>query len=299
MAGERASLRVLVVGASGSVGAQLLRAFATPGRAAGTCHTRAAPGLIPLDAADDAAVEALFRSLRPRVVVCSAALADVDRCEEEPGLSHRANVAAPRTLAQACARHRVRLVHLSTDYVFDGRAGPYAEHDAPAPLNVYGRHKLEGERAVLAASPDALVVRTSVVYGGRCPEAPGAAGQVVHFLSRGEPLALSARHRGSPTHVDDLAAGVQALLRAGKTGTWHLGGPESCTRLEFGMAVANAFGLPPALLSPLQEDAGPRRAPRPLRCGLRVDRAIREVGYRPLSVADGLRRFAEDTMTRP
>ncbi|HET8532835.1 MAG TPA: sugar nucleotide-binding protein, partial [Methylomirabilota bacterium] len=159
-------MRALVIGASGQVGAALLRALRARGHdAIGTWAHHAYPGLVPLDLADGAALERLLADGRPDWVLCPAALSHVDYCEEHPDEAFAVNVHAPLAAARAAARVGAGFVYYSSDYVFDGVGGPYTEEAPPHPLGVYGRSKAEGERAVQGALDRALVVRTSVVYG--------------------------------------------------------------------------------------------------------------------------------------
>lgn len=282
---------VVIVGASGGVGGHLLREFDRTGPVIGTYLRHPIPGGVQLDASDGSAVAGFLREVRPRAVVLAAADADVDRCEREPTQSRRANVVVPGVLANACAAERVRLAHLSTDYVFDGLGGPYAETDRTGPVNVYGAHKLAGEKLVLASDATGLVLRTSVVYGGA---QPGAVDYIVRELSARRRLALSAEQLQTPTHATDLARGISMLLKRESGGLYHLAGPETITRFELGRAVARTFGLAETSLGRSVPHSEPDRAPRPVRCGLKIDLAAHDCGYQPMSLADGLEKFRRD-----
>lgn len=214
-----------VLGANGQVGHELLRALAPLGSVTG--FTRDA-----LDITDTPALERALEQLRPAVVVNAAAYTAVDRAEREPDLAWRVNAHAPGVLAGICARLGARLIHYSTDYVFDGSARrPYRESDPTAPLGVYGRTKRAGEERVLAANPQALILRTAWVYGlhgrnflltmqrlGR--QAAGSA----------EGLRVVADQTGSPTpawFIADVTARIVATCLAGPTtglpgGIYHL-----------------------------------------------------------------------------
>jgi len=189
--------RALVIGASGQVGQHVAEALRERGwDVTGTFASRPGAGLRRLDVLDDEAIASCVREVRPDVCVLSAALTNVDGCEEEPARAEAANARAPGVFADSCRAIGARVVLLSTEYVFDGTAGPYSEGDAPSPINVYGRTKLEGEARVLAADPRNLAVRTTVVFS----HDPGGSNFVMQLLGR-----LSAgrtyRHgsRGSPS----------------------------------------------------------------------------------------------------
>ena len=159
-------MRALVIGASGQVGAALLEALARRDHeAAGTYARHPVPGLAPLDLTDPAAVERAIAAARPDWILCAGALTAVDYCEEHPDEAIAINRDGALAAARAAQRAGAGFVFFSTEYVFDGTRGPYAEEDPANPLSQYGRSKWEGERAVLTEVGRALVVRTTVVYG--------------------------------------------------------------------------------------------------------------------------------------
>jgi dTDP-4-dehydrorhamnose reductase len=200
---------LLVVGATGQVGYELVRELAPLGRV--VALTRA-----DCDLGDPAAAAAAVRAARPAVVVNAAAYTAVDRAEQEPDAARRANAEAPGAMAAAAAEGGAPFVHYSTDYVFDGaKDGPYVEADATNPLGVYGRTKLEGERAVAAANPAHLVFRTSWVYGAR---GQNFARTMLRLAREREELRVVADQVGAPTWARAVAAAtaqvVGAALRA-------------------------------------------------------------------------------------
>jgi dTDP-4-dehydrorhamnose reductase len=179
-----------------------------------------------LDIADPAAVDAYLDAMpAPAVLANAAAYTHVDRCEQEPDQAARANVEGPAVLAQACAARGIPLVHVSTDYVFAGSGGkPYRESDPTDPHSVYGRTKRDGEVAVLTAAPDALVVRTSWVFGRGRNFIAAILGQGALRRS-GEaegPLRVVDDQHGCPTYATDLAEGIRALVEAGAQRLYHL-----------------------------------------------------------------------------
>lgn len=189
----------------------------------------AAVDLPEVDVSDAAALEELFAALPAPadVVANAAAFTQVDRCEREPEAARRANAQAPGLLAEACARRGARLVHVSTDYVFSGDgSSPYREEDPPDPRSVYGRTKLEGERAVLAAAPSHLVVRTSWLFG-RGRNFLAAILAQAEASRRGEsrdPLRVVDDQRGRPTWAVDLAEAIRRLVDRRATGLYHVAG---------------------------------------------------------------------------
>jgi dTDP-4-dehydrorhamnose reductase len=230
---------LLVIGGSGYLGHALLRSAEPPVVATHlTSPTAPAPGAEwrRLDVRDAAAVERAFADVRPAAVIHTAYR------REEPD-AWATNVVGAANVAGAAARAGARLVHVSTDLVFDGTAvRPYTEDDEPLPATPYGRTKLEGEREVQAAHPDALVVRTSLMVGG---DEPGRQEQLVLAAARGESdIAFFEDERRSPVLVDDLAAALVELAGRRESGLLHVAGPEAVSRYELACLIAAAHGLP-------------------------------------------------------
>jgi dTDP-4-dehydrorhamnose reductase len=274
------------VGAGGQVGGALL---ARLGDAAVGAWRTPPPGGLAADletlARDPRAGAALVDAAAPAVVVVTAGMTWVDGCEREPDRADRVNRDGPAALARAAAAAGSRTVYLSTEYVFDGTAGPYGEEDPVRPLSAYGRSKLEGERAVLDADPAALVLRTAVVYG---PERHGRnfAYQVVTRLGRGDPLRVPGDQVSTPTYNADLVEGLVRLVAAGTGGIVNVAGPEVLDRAAFARQLASLMGLDGDLVQPVPTSALAQDAARPLDAGLRIDR-LRALlpGFAPLDAA--------------
>ncbi len=281
-------MRALVVGGSGQIGGWLLRVLAEGGHGAvGTYLTVPQEGLVPLDASRLAEAAGWLRAHRPDVVFYPAGFTWVDGCERDPARARDANLDQPLNLARAAGDVGARFVYFSTDYVFDGHAGPYDEGSPTNPLSAYGRAKLDAERALGAELGDrALVVRTSWVFG---PERQGKnfAYQLVKALGRGKALDCPSDQVSSPSYGPDVARTVVGLVEGGVSGLVHVAGPEVMGRVEFARAIAGAFGLDPSLIvAKTTADLG-QEAPRPLKGGLLTPRldAIRPGAMQPLAGA--------------
>ncbi len=241
-----------MIGASGLLGQALVReAEARGDRVTGTCSGEPVGGLDRLDLTDLEPVRKRIGDVRPAVVALAAAMTHVDGCEARPDLAARVNAIAPGAVAEACRAAGARLVHFSTDYVFDGQEGPSDEGRSPNPLNAYGRTKLEGERNVLAALPSALVVRTCANFGwNRLRAKENSVTSIVTRLRRGEPVPLFTDQWVSPSYVPHVARVSLDLLARGASGVVHVATAGCHTRLGVGEAVAEVFGLPRDLLRP-------------------------------------------------
>jgi dTDP-4-dehydrorhamnose reductase len=253
-------LALLVTGAAGQLGSDVVE----QARAAGHRVTAAASG--ELDIADvdavDAAVGALTRTAGAVVLNCAAHTA-VDAAESEPELAAAVNTQGPAHLAAACARRGVRLVHVSTDYVFAGDAtAPYEPSDATGPRSVYGRTKLDGEYAVRTTLPSAHVVRTAWVYGGH---GTNFVSTMRRLERERDTVRVVNDQQGSPTWSADLAAGLLEL--AGRAdlpgGVLHATNSGATTWFGLAQAVFAEAGADPARVQPCATDEFPRPAPRP------------------------------------
>lgn len=287
-------MKLLVVGASGFVGGFLMEAFGAD--AVGTYANRPRPGLLPLDLRDHSAVRRLIRELQPRWILLPAAQPHVDWCEDHEAESRAVNVAGVLALAEEARAVAARVLFFSTDYVFDGAAGPYHEEATPSPLNVYGRQKLAAEHGVLEAGRENIVVRVCGVYG--CEEPPkNFVMTLLRRLRAGEAVRVPNDQWGTPTYVRDIARAVQRLVESGASGVWHVAGPDFLPRHEFAFRICRHFGLDSSLIAPTPTHALGQRAPRPLRAGLVAER-IGQLGVHLRGVEEGLQAVREELVLR-
>jgi dTDP-4-dehydrorhamnose reductase len=187
----------------------------------------------------------------------------------------------------------IPMVHVSTDYVFDGEAGPYTEDAPTRPLSVYGSTKLESEALVLARNPRSLVVRTMTLWG----RGKGAKTSFVDFvrnsLSAGKPVRIVTDQWGNPTLAEDLALGIWKLVEAGKSGIYNVAGSEWNTRFQWAESIADHYGLDGSLIQSCLTADLKQAARRPLKSGLLTDKLVRDTGFRTRDVAGQIRRMDE------
>lgn len=284
-------MRTLVIGASGLVGEALYR---QSGRnTVGTYFQHPRPGLVQLDIRNAQAVASLLREFRPEVVYLPAAQPNVDRCENDAAESYSINVEGTKTVAAFAREVKARLVFFSTDYVFDGNDGPYREEVPTSPMSVYGCHKLEAERAVLAANERNLVVRVCGVYGYE----PAGKNFVMSFVRRvraGQTVRVPSDQWGNPTYVEDVARAVRTIFEGGATRIWHVAAPDYLPRVEFALRICEEFDLPLNAFEGVPTSLLRQSALRPLRGGLDTTRLRRYFPHcLPRPVAEGLRAMRE------
>jgi dTDP-4-dehydrorhamnose reductase len=290
-AGER-QVTVLIVGASGQVGYHLVLAAERRGLTwSGTFHTNPLPRLRALDVRDADAVARVVKAAEPACVLIPAAAANVDRCEGEAHAAYQVNVSGASHLVDAANDVGATLVYFSTDYIFDGTAGPYDESASANPISRYGLQKLIAEHLIAQRARDALIVRTTVVYGEE-PRGKNFICRLLRALRNGKQIAVPNDQIGTPTYAPMLAEAVFDLLAAGARGVIHVAGRELVARDEFARETARAFGEDPALVRPVPTFELSQPAPRPLRAGLRSEHAERRLGRELPGYVEGLREMA-------
>lgn len=289
---------ILIIGANGFTGRRMLNDYAgKPEYNVTGCSLREDihPGenyrFIRADVRDEVAVEALFNETHPDVVINTSALSVPDYCETHHEEAFATNVTAVEILANACERRKSRFIHLSTDFVFDGRANRlYSEQDIPTPVNYYGMTKLEGEKRVAACCSNYAVVRVVVVYGKALPGQHGNILQLVaNRLRNGEEIRVVSDQWRTPTYVGDISMGVELLMNHPANGIYHICGGECLTIAEIAYRVADYLKLDRSLIRPVNTEEMQETTPRPRYSGLSIEKAQREVGYTPHSLEEGIK----------
>ncbi len=295
--------RVLITGSDGLIGQALQRKLAQ-WREADVLATSLEPtprfqggsgGYVSLDVTDHKAVERVFQDFSPSAVVHLAAMSKVEACEDDKEACWRVNVDATANLARLCKYHGARLVFLSTDFIFDGAIGPYAENDYPAPINSYGRSKQAAENAIrLSGLNQWANVRTSLVFGtGDDLKRLNLTTLLVRELKAGRTFRAAFDQFRSPTYVPDLADGIQRIIRFEKEGTFHLAGRERMSVLELCKEAASTFGFDAEqIVSATTAELHPD-APRPLNVGLLILRAESELRFRPRPLLKSFRDLGQ------
>ena len=290
-------MRILVTGANGLVGTKVLERLLQdrtdePLAAYHRTRTNEYLGEVPfwwLDTTSANDVERLLDEARPNAIIHAGAFTSVDGAERERDLAWASNAEGTAILARACAARGIRLVYLSTEYVFDGMAGPYRETDPINPLGWYAKTKEAGEQAVMATGGRWAIARTTVVYGYAQHVRANFVLWLVGKLRAGERVAIVDDQVGSPTLAENLAEMVLALARSRENGIFNTAGADVVSRLDFSRQVAATFGLDAGLMDPTTTAALGQAAPRPLKAGLLMGKFRATFpAVRVLSVAGGL-----------
>jgi dTDP-4-dehydrorhamnose reductase len=286
---EKTNKTLLLTGATGFLGTRLTPVFEGSWRVARASRSADGVGAVRLDLLDPDSIRRAFDLVRPDALVHAGAEALPDPCERDPERARRVNTDASRLLAELCGAAGIRMVHFSTDLVFDGEKGWYDEDDRTNPLSVYGRTKLAAEEAVLSKAPGSVVLRVSTVYGRRLGTRACFVDELRDALSAGKVIGAFVDQWRSPTDGDGLGEVVlRVLADPDIEGVRHWGGAERATRFETAVALCRAFGFDERLVHPTRAADKKFPAPRPRDTSLNSARLAAEIGLAPAPLADGL-----------
>lgn len=243
---------------------------------------------VPLDLEDVAATEEAIAHARPSVILHSAALANHEQCEADPELAHRINAVATTRLAGLAERIGARFIYISTDAVFDGSRGNYSENDPVSPFSVYGETKLSGEAGALTET-DALVIRTN--FFGWSPSGQRSILEFfVNSLEEGSPIQGYTDFTVTSIYAGDLLERIGLLTSIDMTGVVHLASRDPLSKFDFGVGVADAFGLDAALISPRSAASGSHGTSRIRDLSLSTELIAGALGHVMPSQAEGIQR---------
>jgi dTDP-4-dehydrorhamnose reductase len=234
-----------------------------------------------LNIADWSSCKEIVAKYNPDIIINAAAYTNVDGCEKDREACWQSNVKGVENLARAARRNMAQLIHISTDYIFDGKSGPYAENDIPNPLGYYGKAKLASENVVRITGIPYAIIRTNVVYGASKGAKNNFFLWAYRNLKAGQQINIVTDQFNNPTFVDDLAEGIRLLIAQSKYGVYHIAGEPYESRFDFACKIAEVFGFSRDLIRPVTTDQLVQAAPRPMRGGLKIEKAKNELGYIP------------------
>ena len=247
-----------------------------------------------LDITDWRSLQKKIVKIDPRIIFNAAAYTQVDRAETERELCYAVNVTGVKNLAKICKAQDAELIHISTDYVFDGVKGNYKETDEPNPLGYYGQTKWEGEKAVQDVGCRAIIARTAVLFGYGVKIQANFALWVIRELEAKRPIRVVDDQIGNSTIAENLAAALAALAEKNARGLFHVAGCEPVSRYNFAVAIALQFGFATQLITRICSKDFPQQAPRPMDASLNVDKTQKEYGVKLFTVAESLRLLQEN-----
>ena len=249
-----------------------------------------------LDITSKSDVKSLVTSFRPDVIINAAALTNVDACESQRELAWKINVHGVENLIDVARTLRAKIIHISTDYVFDGLRGPYAEDDRPNPINYYGKTKLASENVVRTGDTRFAIVRTIVLYGYGKNVKQNFALWAIESLKNGQRIKSVTDQVSNPTYVNDLAFGILRIVEQDGEGIYHVSGSERLSRYDFARRVCDVFGFDPSLIEPVKTEDLHQKARRPLNTGFITLKVETELGIKLSDATQGLTMLKRDLL---
>ncbi|KGE15387.1 SDR family oxidoreductase [Sphingobacterium deserti] len=243
------------------------------------------------DIENEASFHELVESFAPTHIIHTAAITSVEACDRDPLLCERVNVLFVGKLASLCEKLEIHLTFLSTDFVFDGKDGPYHENDMPNPCNAYGRSKWLAEQAIMKTNSTAAILRTILVYGViNDPKRSNLILWVKNKLSQGESITVVSDQWRMPTWVDDLADACILAVEKRASGIYHISSEQLFSILEIAEQVADSWQLNKQLIQPISAADIGQADNRPAKTGFILTKSMKELGFRPTSL---LKSFEE------
>ena len=295
-------MKVLITGANGLLGQHLVKLLIESTNYMITATGKGVSRLpfnatnqfnyVSLDITNGVEVAAFIARDRPDIIIHTAAITQVDECEQNPIHCWNTNVTATRFLLGAAEIAGAAFIYISTDFIFDGIAGPYLESDLPGPVNYYGSSKLGAEKSVMESKLPWCIIRTVLVYGNiLVGNRSNMVSWVQNNLAQGKAIQVVSDQWRTPTYVEDLAKGILLAIENKAKGIYHISGEELLTPYDMAMATAAYLALDSNLIEKVNASIFVQAAKRPAKTGFIIDKAKNELGFRPLSFKEGLKKM--------
>ena len=284
--------KILITGSTGQLGNSLGKVFKSRYDLVSTSRTK--PNLNTnyfLDITNSLLVKDMVSAISPDIIINLAALTNVDLCESNPDLAHAINFQGVKNLVNV---FKGPIIHLSSDYVFDGKLGQYKENDITNPINVYGVTKYKAEKILLEKSKESLVIRTNVLYDYQSKAKSSFLNWVVDALKRGEKIKVVDDQFNNPTWTDSISVVIDRAIKADLNGLIHWGDLDWISRYDFANKIADKFNLQSNLIEPIKTEELNQVAPRPLNGGLDTTLAQDLLHLEPPQIDDCLNQIIEN-----
>lgn len=294
-------MKILVTGSNGLLGQKLTRLLSDE-KSVHLIATARGKSVLPIlngefhamDIVNDEEVQRVIASTSPDVVIHTAAMTNVDQCETDKEGCWKANVSAVESIITACRNVNARLVHVSTDFIFDGSHGPLDEREVPNPVNYYGESKLAAEKLVLESDLHWAILRTVLVYGiTRDMSRSNIVLWVKNSLEQGKNIQVVDDQFRTPTLAEDLAMGCYLAATRKAKGIFNISGKDFLSPYDIAIHTARFFKLDETLIKKTDSTQFRQPARRPLITGFIIDKARKELGYEPHSFVEGIRVLAQ------
>lgn len=298
--------RVLITGTNGLLGQKLVEIFSHLNSYNLLLTSRQERSVFPeetlvyvqLDITNKQQLRKVVDEFEPEIIINTAAVTNVDECEKDREHAWRVNVGGVENLIYAAKLVGAKIIQVSTDYVFDGKGGPYDELARPDPVNYYGRTKLASENLLKTSGVPYALVRTMVLYGVAYGVKLNFALWVLKELGEEKPIRVAEDQHANPTLCDDLAYAILKIAELERSGLYHIAGPDLLSRYEFALAIARVFKLNKKLINPVKSTTLKQPAPRPMKSGFITLKSNIDLGIKMSGVEQGVNILKQQLSSR-
>ncbi|MBI4547747.1 MAG: dTDP-4-dehydrorhamnose reductase [Ignavibacteriae bacterium] len=298
--------RILITGSNGLLGQKLVELFSNSDCYSLLLISRQEHSVFQeetlqyrqLDTTNKQGIRKIIEEFEPDIIINTAAMTNVDQCETEREAAWKINVNSVEHLVHMAKLVGAHIVHISTDYVFDGKQGPYDELAVPNPINYYGRTKHASENVLRISGIPFTIVRTMILYGTGYNVKTNFGLWLYQNLSEGKVVSVSDDQRGNPTLADDVAYGILKIIELERSGIYHIAGQDLVSRYDFTLELAHVFGFNKKLITPVKTTALKQAAPRPLNSGFITLKAQAQLSLHTSGIVHGLMIFKNQLMAR-
>lgn len=288
--------RVLITGSNGLLGQKVVELLSNSPNYTMMLVSKQEASVFPeenfpyrsIDIANKQNIQKVIDEFEPHTIVNTAAITNVDLCETDRQAAWKTNVVSVENLSHAAKLVGARLIHISTDYVFDGKSGPYDERDRPNPLSYYGRTKLASENVIQSNGISATILRTMVLYGIGVNVKLNFALWLLKELSHDRPVRVVDDQICNPTLADDLAFAILKVIELDRKGVYHVAGPDLVSRYDFALTLARVFNFNKKFITPVKTASMKQPAQRPLKSGFITLKAQTDLNIKPVGAEQGL-----------
>ncbi len=284
--------RLLIIGSNGMLGQRLAEHFSADSSFELLSSSVEAESFFPtiayrtIDITDKLSVKKIIKEFYPDYIINSAAFTNVDGCESQKELAWKINVTGPEYISFYAKTIGAYLVHISSDYVFDGKAGPYSETDRVNPISYYGKSKLASENTLHKSGGKYTIIRPNVLYGPAKYGRNDFVKWVVTSLKDGKEIRIVDDQINNPTYIDNLVSAISSIINFNKVGLYHIGGKEFLNRYDFTLRIADYFNLDKSKIKRIKTEELKQPAKRPLKSGLVTLKAETELSYKAYSIEE-------------
>ncbi len=279
--------KIQIIGATGFLGSKIYQDFSQNYKVTGTYFKNKNPYMRPYDLTKFDLT--LFKEIKPNIVIHTAAMTDVDECETNPQKAYQINVEGTKNVIEGCRINNSKLIYISTDFVFDGKAGDYKETDLPNPLNFYAKTKLKAEQIVKDSGLNYIIARVAVLYGQN--DSQKFVNWCINKLRNQKQVFLINDHIRTPTLIDDISSALEELIERKFQGIIHITGPEKLSAYQMGIKIAETFGLNKKYIKSITSDKFKQKAERPKDSSLNIEKLQHE-GIKMSKFIEGLKKIS-------